>query len=312
MLWIIIVSVIGSLLFIALCGIFIIMIEIYKKVFYSPIKGQNDEFLAVKNLNYQDQATLNKATTKVNEILKTPYEDLVTKSYDGLKLHAYFYKSEGSKDYIIFFHGYRRTARRSFSGLTMDSLKENENVIVVDMRAHGQSKGHTITFGKKEQRDVVTWIKYAKKNFGEDIKITIVGVSLGASVVLMAADKIDEDIKIIADSPYMSTKDVFIDTMSKYRRDPTVFYPLSNLTSTVFCHCTLNFGAASSIDKSKNKILIIYGTADVDIVRLPIEEVYERNKDHVQIETFEGVDHGLSYLRDTERYRKIFFDFINE
>ena len=88
MLWIIIVSVIGSHLFIALCGILIIEIEIYKKVFYSPIKGQNDEFLAVKNLNYQDQATLNKATTKVNEILKIPYEDLVTKSYDGLKLHG--------------------------------------------------------------------------------------------------------------------------------------------------------------------------------------------------------------------------------
>ena len=38
----------------------------------------------------------------------------------------------------------------------------------------------------------------------------------------------------------------------------------------------------------------------------------ENTVESIHKQLFEGVDHGLSYLRDTERYRKIFFDFINE
>ena len=42
------------------------------------------------------------------------------------------------------------------------------------------------------------------------------------------------------------------------------------------------------------------------------ERVYLANKDHVQYEVFDGVDHALSYMKDTERYKKIVQDFLKQ
>jgi len=42
------------------------------------------------------------------------------------------------------------------------------------------------------------------------------------------------------------------------------------------------------------------------------ERVYLANKDKVQYEKFDGAEHGLSYLRDTERYKRMIRNFLNE
>lgn len=305
MIWIIV----GSVLLFLICLILILAYVLYKRAFYSPIKGQNNEFNLAQGLDYQGVA--NKANECVAVMLKIPYEDLETKSKEGFKLHGYFYKSEGSNEYVIMFHGYRRTARRSFSGLTMDLLKEHKNVILADFRGHGQSEGHKITLGKKEQYDVLSWINFAKKHFGEDIKITIVGVSMGATTVLMAADKIDPRVKIIADSPNISSKKTIKLIIRKLKYPTFIFYPLTMLSALLFCHTHLSYDVRNEITKSNNNILIIFGGKDKSITSQEIESVELCNKEHVKIEVFEGIEHGLCYLKCTDEYRKLFFDFIN-
>lgn len=303
--WIILISIIVGLLILTL----LFELYVYKRVFYSPQKGQNSEYNAVRALNADDLKE--KAKKLVNELLEIPSEDLYTTSYDKLKLHAYLYKSEGSKEYVVCFHGFRRTARRSFAGRTMDCLKEHKNVILVDHRAHGLSEGHTLTFGKKEQHDVVSWVNYIQQKFGKDIKITLVGVSMGATAILGASDKIDESIKIVADSPYISVKDVVKVTMSKIHMNPKVVYPIVALSSILYCHSTLDCNVSENVKRSKNKIIIIHGSDDILVPYKDAEALYLANKDHVQYQLFDGIGHGLPYLRETEKYRKVFFDFIN-
>lgn len=306
MVWIIIGSILLGLLLIIL----ILSIIAYRVVFYSPIKGQNSDYSKVKNVNYQGIS--GKVDNFINEMLKLPFEDLYVRSYDGLKLHAYLYRSEGSNEYVILFHGYRRTARRNFCGLALDLLKENKNVILVDQRAHGQSEGHQITFGIKEHRDVITWTNYALERFGEESKITIGGVSLGAAAVLMAADKIDENVKIIADSPYYSVKDVFKQIIRSYKLSTVFFYFIAIITAAMFCHMSLKSDIPSSIYKSKNKILIIHSKSDKIVSYKLSEKISLDNKGRIQLALFDGVEHGFSYLRQTEEYREIYFAFLND
>ena len=305
MIWIIIVSI----LLILFCGILLFEFYVYKRVFYSPQKGQNSEYNAVRELNASDLKE--RATKLVNELLEIPSEDLYITSFDKLKLHAYFYKCEGSREYIVFFHGFRRTARRSFAGRAMDCLKEHKNVILVDQRAHGLSEGHQLTFGKKEQRDVVSWVNFIQEKFGRDSKITLVGVSMGATAILGASDRIDENIKIVADSPYISIKDVIKVTMARIKMNPKVTYPIVALSSVLYCHSTIECNVSDNVRKSKNRILIIHGSEDFLVPYKDVEALYLANKDHVEYELFEGIGHGLPYLRATEKYRKVFFDFIN-
>lgn len=305
MIWIIL----GSVLLVLICAFFLLLRYAYKRVFYSPQKVQNSEFNAVRVLNAEDLKE--RANKLVTELMEIPYTDLTTKSYDNLNLHAYFYERKGSNEYIVFFHGFRRTARRSFAGRAMDCLALKKNVILVDHRAHGLSEGHALTFGKKERHDVLTWVKFIKDRFGPDAKITLVGVSMGGSAILFVADQLDPDVKIIADSPYISIKDVVVETTKILKMKPRIVCPLLTLSSLLFCHETINFDATEPVKKSKNKILIIHGTEDTLVPYKSVENLYLKNKEHIHYEVFDGMGHGLAYLRETEKYRKVFFDFIN-
>ena len=306
MVWIIVGSVLGLLIIF----FFITLYIVYRIIFYSPKKGQNDEMRAEPSLDYQGMRP--KSIELINKMLSLSYEDLYMKSRDGLKLHAYFYRNEASNRFVIMFNGYRGTPRRDFSGGALEAINLGMSVLLVDQRAHGKSEGHSITFGRKEQYDVVDWIKFAREKWGKSIKITIVGISMGGATVLMASDKIDPSINVIADCPYSVEKDVIKHSMVKLGYPPKLFWPLAYLSCIIFGHASLKDDARVSVTNSKSKILIIHGTGDTIVPIEMSERVLEGNEDHVQYEKFEGVEHALSYLRDSERYREIIKNFIEE
>ena len=306
MIWIII----GSILAMLLVLFFVVLYVIYRNVFYSPFQWQKDDLHLSKNINYQ--GTESQALSLIEGLLAIPYEDVEIKSFDGLKLHGYLYKTEESNEVAIMFHGYRGTPRRDFSGGAVELIKLKKNVLLVDERAHGLSEGHSITFGEREQRDVLAWIEFVKKYFGKSVKITLVGISMGGATVLMAADRVDPEIKIIADCPYSKPKDVIKTTMEKYRLSSNFFYPFVALASIIFSHTRLKSDALESVKNSTNKILIIHGSADTIVPYQMSERVFLKNRNHVQYELFEGAEHGLSYLKDTERYKRIISYFLSD
>ena len=304
MLWIILCSVLGALLII----FFLTLYFIYRYIFHSPRKGQNNDFRIEPSLDYQGtKEYLKELITKLRAV---PYEDLWIKSYDGLKLHGLFYRNDNSNTFILMFNGYRGTARSNFSGSAIDAMNLNMNVVLCEQRAHGISDGHSITFGRKEQYDVLSWINFVKEKWGNSIKITIVGISMGGATVLMASDKIDRSINVIADCPYSTEKDVIKHTMIKMGLPANFFWPFAYLSAIVFCHARLKDDAKINVTNSKNQILIIHGTGDSIVPHPMSERVYEGNENHVRYEKFEGAEHALSYLREPERYEKLIKDFL--
>ena len=289
---------------------FIALIITYHIVFYSPHKGQNDEKRAEPSLDYQGLRP--KSLELVTKMTSLPYEDIYMVSRDKLRLHGYFYKNEKSNHYVIMFNGYRGTARRDMSGGALESIALGKNVLLVDQRAHGKSEGHAITFGRKEQYDVVEWINFAREKWGKSIKITIAGISMGGATVLMASDKIDPEINIVADCPYSVEKDVIKHSMKKLKVPPFIFWPLAYLSSLLFSHASIKDDAREYVSKSKCKILIIHGTGDTIVPYEMSERVLAGNEDHVQYEKFEGAEHALSYMREPERYRQIIKKFVDE
>lgn len=304
MLWIILGSVFGALLIV----LFVMTYIVYRVMYFSPKKGQNDEMRAEPSLDYQGHRP--KSLELATKMVSLPYEDVYVTSKDGLRLHGYFYKNDKSYDFMLMFNGYRGTPRRDFSGGALMAMELGKNVLCIDQRAHGKSEGHSITFGRKEQHDVLEWIKFAQEKWGKSIKITIVGISMGGATVLMASDKIDPSIKVIADCPYSREKDVIKYSMKKLGFPPVIFWPIGYLAALVFCHASLKDDARENVSRSKSKILIIHGTGDHIVPHEMSERVYPGNEDHVQYEKFEGAEHALSYLNQPERYTKIIKQFV--
>ena len=304
---IVVLAVIAGMLLI----IFILVLGIYAFIFYSPRKGQISNVGLLESSNFANYG--DKMKKLITTLMNRPYEDIYVNSFDKLKLHARLYENKGSKTVALLFHGYRGASYRDFCGGANEAINMGYNVILTDHRAHGLSQGHSITFGAREVQDVLSWVNYARNRFGNDINIVLIGISMGGATVLMAADKVEGNVKIIADCPYASVKLVLIDTLKTIHLPVFIFYPLLCLSALLFAHTNLNkYSAFDSVKNSHHPILIIHGDKDSVVHQHLSLDLYRANQNKIHYESFSGADHGESYLTNTNRYQKIITDFLEK
>ena len=70
--------------------------------------------------------------------------------------------------------------------------------------------------------------------------------------------------------------------------------------------------ARKSVKNAKVPILILHGESDTVVPCEMSEEIYNANPKMIKRYTFPGADHGLSYIADTERYKKVTNEFLDE
>ena len=235
-----------------------------------------------------------------------PYESVSIKSYDGLILKARLYILDENKPIHIQFHGYRGQAIRDFSGGVRLPMENGHNVLLVDQRAHGFSQGHVITFGVKERKDVASWVEFAVNRFGKDCKIVLEGISMGAATVLMASNIEMPNVKaIFADCPYSSPKEITLKVAKEMGLPKFFAYPLLYLGALIYGHFNLNGSTAlKSVKDSKYPILIVHGIDD-RFVPISMSRKLKGINPNIVLEEFPNAAHGMSYLVDMERYKRI-------
>ena len=242
-----------------------------------------------------------------------PYEQVSVKSFDGLTLKARLYIVNEKAPVHIQFHGYRGQAVRDFSGGVRLPMESGHNVLLVDQRAHGNSEGHVITFGVKERKDVLTWVNYVVDRFGIDTKIALEGISMGAATVLMASNLDMPNVKaIFADCPYSSPKEITLKVSKEMGLPTFLAYPLLWIGGIIYAHFNLNSESASkSVKDSKYPILIIHGQAD-RFVPIEMSRKLKAINPNIELEEFDGAAHGMSYLVDMDRYKRLVKTFMDK
>ena len=174
----------------------------------------------------------------IDDLLSRPYETVTITSRDGLRLSGKYYAGNPGAPLMLFFHGYRSTAARDGSGGFQLCLRRGFSVLMADQRGHGDSEGDTITFGIRERYDCLDWANAAVEKFGPETKILLLGVSMGAATVLMAADlPLPPQVKgIIADCGYGSPEDILRDTMRRWHYPQFPAWQLTRLGAKLFGH----------------------------------------------------------------------------
>ena len=259
-----------------------------------------------------------------------PYRDEITRLYrqirdrecefititsdDGLKLFGRYYHVRDGAPLDIGFHGYRSRAFTDFAGGSKLSFEMGHNLLLVDQRAHGRSAGRTISFGIRERWDVLSWIDYALRRFGNDTQILLYGVSMGAATVLMASGlDLPANVKgIIADCPYSRPMDIILHVGETNPLPQWLIKPFVILGAKVFGGFDIReTDAAQAVSNARIPILIIHGESDNFVPAMMSEVTCSRDPDLVRRITFPGADHALSFLSDTPRYRNAVNAFVS-
>lgn len=287
---------------------------VYRVAFYSHKKGFDDVYKIPDGEQYEPHKE--RMLRLIDELVGRDYEDVYVTSFDGLRLHGRYYHVKDGAPLNIGFHGYRATAIRDFCVGASESIKRGHNLILIDQRGQGKSEGSTITMGVKEHRDVLSWSKYAVERFGDDVKIVIYGVSMGAASVVMATSlDLPSNVKgVIADCPYNAPKDIIL---SVAKNDmgiaKGIAYPFVWLGAKIFGGFDINaVTCADAVKQAKIPIMIIHGEDDRYVPCDMSGEIQAANEKLITRYTFPNAGHGLSFLVDTQRYRYITEPFYKQ
>ena len=239
-------------------------------------------------------------------------EEIEIKSRDGLSLRGKYYEYEKGAPLEIMFHGYRGNAARDLSGGVERCFTLKRNTIIVSQRAHGDSEGHVITFGYKEKFDCLDWVDYACKRFGNDQKILITGISMGASTVLLAAgeDLPGNVVCALADCGYSSTRAIICKILRQIHLPVLLFYPLIRLGALIFGGFDPNRAEPiEAVSRTKIPIIFVHGDADDFVPAYMSQEMYDVCPTEKAIFYAKDAGHGLAFPKDQEGYYKAVGEF---
>ncbi len=266
-----------------------------------------------------DDPKLQKVAIARKRAMALETEPVSITSRDGLRLKGYIYGCENPKRIILAMHGWRSDWKTDFGSCVDFLYGEGSVLICPDQRGQNDSEGEYIGFGVLERHDCIDWLQFVTERYPEDIPIYLLGVSMGASTVLMASgSKMNDRVKgIIADcgftSPHAIWKHV-LDNNLKIKEKFT--YPLAN--AIIKRKARFDGDGYSTLDALKvntRPVLFIHGSSDGFV---PISMTFENYLATVapkQLFIVPGAGHGMSYLTDTAGYqnnvREFFFKCEN-
>lgn len=293
-------------------SVFIVSLYAYHQAFFNKNKKLKDISQLTSGSFSEEEIGIIKGL--YDEFKDDPYEKVSIDSYDGLKLNARYYEYNSESPLQIMFHGYKSEGLRDFVGGIKLAKKVCHNVLLVEQRGHGDSKSSTTTLGTIEKYDCLEWVKYACERFGENTKIILSGVSMGAATILMASEyKLPKNVVgIIADSPFSSPADIIKKVLKDKKLSPKFIFPFVKFGALIYGGFVLNEkGAVDAVKNAKIPVLIIHGDADTFVPVYMSKEIYYNCASKKELHIFNGADHVRSFLVDCDKYEKIVSSFLN-
>ena len=245
-------------------------------------------------------------------------EELNITSFDNLNLKGYLLKNdiENNNKFIIIVHPYRGS-HLDLLFESYDFYKLGFNILLLDVRAHGNSDGEYITLGYKEGKDLGDWINYIVKRYPNS-EIATYGMSMGASIVLSSCgETMSDNYKLcIADCPFDSVDGVLYN-IGRYLMGipyPLLAFILSsvNIFSNIINGSSIYFSISDSLIKSKVPILFIHGDRDYLVPSYFSKHMYNNYKNEKDILIVKNAGHCECKYKDTDLYLNKIKDFCNK
>ncbi len=230
---------------------------------------------------------------------------------DGYRLHSYE-MNQNSHQWLIAVHGYMGEGKDQLS-VGNRFYEQGYQVLIPDLRGHGQSEGTSIGMGAWDSDDIVEWINDILEK-DQEASIALYGVSMGASTVMMTTGhNLPEQVKVaVEDCGYTSAWDEFsfqLDDLFGLPSFPAL--DAANIMTMIRAGYNLkDADALAAVKQSKTPTLFIHGDADDFVPTEMVYPLYEAATCEKKLFIVKGAGHGQSRDVDPEGYWKEVDAFI--
>lgn len=235
----------------------------------------------------------------------------------GEKLSGFYLPADEPSDkFVLCSHGYRSRGKGEFRFISKFYHDSGFNIFLVDHTASGDSEGERITFGYYESQDLRLWIDFLLKEFGENIKISLQGISMGSASILLLCgqNELPSNVKFaVSDCSFTTIREQFTSVLNEYH------IPLNPIISTVDkiskSKCGFSIDEISpikAVPDIKIPMLFVHGKSDGFVPVKMVYELYNACTSEKDLLISIKARHGKSYSKDSEAYEKKVLEFTEK
>ena len=237
---------------------------------------------------------------------KTEYQ--VT-SYDGYVLNAELISNPIPADkYVLLSHGYTDNRFGSLKYTKM-YLDLGFNVIVYDLRGHGENEPTFCTYSVRERKDLIALIRDCRDRYQPAV-LGIHGESLGAATSIACLEDKPQIDFVVADCGFSDISNVLKGGV-KSMHLPEGLVPLASVCARLrYGYSYDMMRPIDSLADNEIPILFIHGAEDSFILPENSERMEKETKGYSELHLIPGAAHAASVLTAPEEYQEIVEAFL--
>ena len=199
-------------------------------------KKREDETIPCKNSLFERNADNINLITGY-KWYDTIYKQHVTiKNRKGKTLHAMEFRNPSNSNvWVVVLHGWTNV-KREMSSYAMEYYNRGFNVLIPDLRGHGNSESKFVTMGWLDRFDVTDWL-YSIAEENPKSKIILHGVSMGGATTMMTTgEKLPDNVVLaVEDCGFANVKEILADRCDrKYHLPSKVLIPGVTFANKIF------------------------------------------------------------------------------
>jgi fermentation-respiration switch protein FrsA (DUF1100 family) len=189
-------------------------------------------YMVAERFTHADRHSVGRAP----QVATQAYEDVTLRTRDGLDLDGWYFPGYGDRAAILV-HGKDGNRisgeNRNNEKIAEFLLADGYDVLLFDLRGHGNSDGDRMSFGHLERLDVAAAIDYLTGRGMREDRIALIGLSMGAGTVLQTLIVRPNVGAVVADSSYEELRIVLEEKLDDQANVPTWFTPGVMLMSKI-------------------------------------------------------------------------------
>ena len=300
-------------------GVIVCVVTVISGFFLSRdlmIRGRNGDRQCLKDMVSASNVLSNREAevAKANSWLQSVKGSKITlEADDGKILVARKYvKDENDNRWAVVLHGYGDDMEDVYD-IAMHYSDAGYNVLLPDLRAHGESEGAFYGMGWLDRLDIINWIDVILEE-NPSANVVIHGIDMGADAALMlSGEPIKSNIKaIVAEGAYPTAWDVVKEEYkTRHPKLPTFpFLYMINPVMKVWAGYSLTEAdAVKQVKKTNVPILLIAGNNDTYVDSDMTNELDQAIASSHEVFTIANGAHGDCRYADSEAYYDKVFQF---